>query len=306
VTPATESAEVAEHGRKGRPMDFFEDRIADFVDRERELRRFQAMFDSSDRPVLMVRGPSGQGKTSLRARMSDECRRRALPVAHVEWANRPLDPMTIMRLIRSAFGEARFPPRPPVTKERPPGALSVSVADGARLEDSIVDVMAGIYLKDSHLAIGRSDSAHERGEELAMASGVFFAELAAVFADQPAVVFLDGLERATPETRAWVVGELIHATAARRLAAVRVVLFGRDTLELERVVRQRIDEMELAPLERTHVVEYLRRRGLETTDAPLVAEVLVNATAGVPLQIAIHVDRLLNSRQGASGESDPR
>jgi len=60
-------------------------RLAEFVDRDEEMRRFRTMLKSSDKPIMVVWGEAGIGKTSLLARMIHECAVRNLRKSEIVW-----------------------------------------------------------------------------------------------------------------------------------------------------------------------------------------------------------------------------
>ena len=52
-------------------------RLAEFVDRTSEMDRFCRMLQTGEKPVMIVSGDSGCGKSSLLARMVHECSLRS-------------------------------------------------------------------------------------------------------------------------------------------------------------------------------------------------------------------------------------
>jgi hypothetical protein len=64
-----------------------ERRLAGFVDRVSEMERFSEMLDTREKPIMIVWGESGLGKTSLFFRMIHECAERKLRKAEVVWTD---------------------------------------------------------------------------------------------------------------------------------------------------------------------------------------------------------------------------
>jgi putative ribosome biogenesis GTPase RsgA len=77
-----------------------ERRLAEFVDREDELRCFCRLLDDGGRSVMTVCGDGGVGKSSLLARMIHECALRRVRKSEVTWTDtRNHDYLGVMRKI---------------------------------------------------------------------------------------------------------------------------------------------------------------------------------------------------------------
>src|SRR5258708_4773871 len=90
---------------------FLQQRLARFVDRESEMSSFCRMLDDVawPRPILVVWGEGGMGKSSLLMRMIHECSLRALSKAEVGWTDtRNHDYLGVMRKIRDDVGASNF------------------------------------------------------------------------------------------------------------------------------------------------------------------------------------------------------
>ena len=87
-----------------------ERRLKEFVDRDRELAAFCKMFVSDEKPIMMVWGEVGIGKTSMMMRMVHECAARRMRKAEVVWKDTsPHDYLAVMRKIRDDVGLEHFP-----------------------------------------------------------------------------------------------------------------------------------------------------------------------------------------------------
>ena len=64
-----------------------EQKLARFVDRSAEMENFIRMLEDASwpRPIMIVWGDGGMGKSSLILRMKHECSLREINKAHVEW-----------------------------------------------------------------------------------------------------------------------------------------------------------------------------------------------------------------------------
>ena len=82
-----------------------ERRLAAFVDRKSEMARFCDMLETGDKPIMVVWGEAGLGKTSLFFRMLHECKERNLRKAELVWSDtRDYDYLAVMCKIRDYLG----------------------------------------------------------------------------------------------------------------------------------------------------------------------------------------------------------
>src|SRR5256885_10177320 len=89
----------------------WEQRLAQFVDREAQVNSFCRMLEAPDwpRPIMVVWGDGGIGKSSLLFRLVHECSLRNLKKAEVFWTEtRNHDYLAVMRKIRDDVGASRF------------------------------------------------------------------------------------------------------------------------------------------------------------------------------------------------------
>ena len=86
------------------------DVLAAFVDRQAELGRFCEMLENDEKPIMIVWGDVGIGKSSLLARLIHECALRKLRRAEVFASkNRFNSYLEILRKIRDDLGPELFP-----------------------------------------------------------------------------------------------------------------------------------------------------------------------------------------------------
>lgn len=286
-----------------------ERRLAEFVDREAEMDLFCRMLDTGERPVIVVEGEGGVGKSSLLARMVHECALRTLRKSEIVWTDtRRHDYLAVMRKVRDDVGVTWFEeftdlvnfftvPRYEMTL-RVETAGTINVAHHAHIEGSSIGSIAGVLIKDAMIVVPRADMAVPETERMARLTDRFIASLAAAASSGPTIVlFFDAVEKMTLDTRAWIWTELLGALRTGTLTNVRVVLCGREHQAIDRDLSLFVEHAALRPLALENVVEYLARRGVSQSDRLPVATALLVATAGNPLQLATCVDGYLRMRQ---------
>src|SRR5207253_10582139 len=86
------------------------DVLAAFVDRHLELSRFCEMLESDEKPIMIVWGDDGIGKSSLLARLIHECASRKLHKSEVFVSKSRFNSyLEILRKIRDDLGPELFP-----------------------------------------------------------------------------------------------------------------------------------------------------------------------------------------------------
>ncbi len=279
-----------------------EQRLARFVDREGEMRSFCRMLDDSDlsRPVMVVWGEGGMGKSSLLLRMMHECSLRSLIKAEIIFSNtRDQSYLAVMRKIRDDVGAPKFGqftqlvnfyynPKAPQRIDLVVDAKGpVSVAESATISPGgRVDTMAGIVIKDAMFVMARPDLAIPDSERMARLTDQFINELDAAASERKIVVFLDAIEKAPDSTQRWVWEELVGALGHDHLANVRFVIGTRSKPKIEEDWSSLVEQRELAPLKLEHIREYMIKRGIDPNEAAVAARWVLASTGGNPLKVA--------------------
>jgi hypothetical protein len=298
---------------------FLQQRLARFVDRESEMSSFCGMLDEGGwpRPILVVWGEGGMGKSSLLMRMIHECSLRALNKAEVGWTDtRNHDYLAVMRKIRDDvgvgdFGEftklVNFFTVPQYRLEVVVGTnASTEVAKGATFGPNaqvgfmggVVVQEGGIVIKDLMLTDPRNDLGISEGERMARLTDQFVQELNAAASKGKIVIFLDAIEKATDATQRWVWGELFGALREDRLANVFIVIGGRNQPAIDERWRSLVEERRLGPLKREHIIECLIKRGVDLDAAAqgMAADIILGLTQGNPFNVANAVETLSRSQ----------
>jgi hypothetical protein len=266
------------------------------------------MLQGGGKPVMVVWGGSGIGKSSLMARMIHECAQSNIRKAEVIWTDtRNHNYLGIMRKIRDDIGTDAFRPFTDLINYYtvPHYELKISyeggfikVAEGARIESSATGDIAGILIKDVMLNAPRSDMDVPEDERRMRLTDLFLECLATATQKERLVIFFDAVEKMSPDTEKWVSNELVAAISAGRLANVMLILCGQKKLELGESWLF-AEEAELKPLSREHVVEYLAKRGVDEALREPIAIILMDVTKGKLADIANHVESFLRTSKNS-------
>jgi hypothetical protein len=276
------------------PADFF-------VNRDEELQRFLA---PSGKPVLVVCGQNGVGKSALRRRMETECTAR---MVLVEWRKtRPYDHVGVMMCVAeaavAAFDEfhallARFE-----SAERTytfQAAGPIDIARGAQLQNVGNVTMAAVNIEQFVTGLTNSSVAANRMVQLTTA---FLKCLAGSTAAEPLVIFFDAFEMADVGTKDWLWNEFAAALEDAGLRQVRLVIFTSEKPAIDSSLQRHVDVLSLEPLSTQHIVDYMQRRGVSAPQEALgmFAEGVISLAGGNMGNIVTAVEAML-ARQTAAG-----
>lgn len=288
-------------------------RLAEFVDREDEMRRFVLMLEEGDKRIMIVCGGSGLGKSSLLAKMIHECGLRGLRMAEVVWTDtRPLDYLDLMQKVCdgldpgafSGFGDLvnSFTSKNYELVVKVEGAGGVRVAEGARIQDAVVGDVAGIVVKDFTINAPRLDMAVPEPQRMVQLTDRFVGDLKACLGRGRIVLFLDAVEKMSADTRKWLWGELLTLVRDSALDNLTVVLCGQGRPELDRDWELCVEVAEVQPLKLHDIVEYLAKRGVTETHRDALGAMLLVSTGGRVAEIAKNVDAFLKLQARSGGD----
>jgi hypothetical protein len=297
---------------------------ATFVDREAILGRFDDMrHGRAAQQVLWVHGRTGTGKTMLVHQMAERCDGEA--TSHrpliLEWRDtRRLGYLEAMRMIRdqidtpalfTLFNEKanQLTQREYTAKiEFDVGDIrDVKVLPDGTIENSDLSIHVGheVEVKDLHLNLVVDDDEANEGRVRRELSAAFLPCLAAAARQCPCVILLDGVEKADPATRSWVLEELVERLWTGDLPQTLVVITSWDEPP-EDIANRMFDLVDVLPLEgfaADHVLEYLKRRVPDVPEdvaGALVTMVLGNSQGGLPIEVAKVVNNFIRQARGAS------
>jgi len=285
-----------------------ERQLAEFVDRSAEMTTFKHILDTGDPPIMVVWGQGGVGKSYLLAKMIHECAQREILKAEVVWTDtRSKDYLAIMRKIRDDIGLEYFNPFTDLVnyytspqyelKIKVEGSINTNI--NPNIKDATTGDIAGIIIKDLMIPEPRKDMAVPEEEKLARLTDIFIENfdkaLKALAVEKPFVVFMDAVEKMSNDTHKWIWEELFACVGDGRLSNIRFVLCGRQEPPQENASEMRliIEQTQLKPLEHEHIVQYLEKRSIDSSNHDELALMLMVSTEGNPLQIANSVDAFL-------------
>jgi hypothetical protein len=284
------------------------DVLAAFVDRQAELGRFCEMLENDEKPIMIVWGDDGIGKSSLLARLIHECASRKLRKAEVFASKSRFNSyLEILRKIRDDLGPELFPnftqlvnylfpnpgqPRAPIKIDIGGGAQSV--LERAKLENvTIHGDVAGVIIKDCMINVPDETMKIPPEDRMNLLTEKFLKDLAPVVQNEMLVVLFDDIQELTDETYKWLWAGIISALEEGRLKNIRFVLCGRTKPQLEGAAALSVKEAPLQPLGLPDIENYVSRRGLVEAERALMSQMLLATTKGIPLQVAISLDAYL-------------
>ena len=281
------------------------DVLAAFVDRQAELGRFCEMLENDEKPIMIVWGDDGIGKSSLLLRLIHECASRKLRKAEVFASKTRFNTyLEILRKIRDDLGPELFPnftqlvnclfpnplqPRAPIKIDIGGGAQSV--LERAKLENvTIHGDVAGVIIKDFMINVPDPSMNIPLQDRMNLLTTEFLKDLAPIVQNEMLVVLFDDIQELTDETYKWLWEGIISALEEGRLKNIRFVLCGRAKPQLEGAAVLSVKEAPLQPLGLSDVENYLDRIGHVEEGRLAAAQMLWAASGGVPLKVAKAVD----------------
>jgi hypothetical protein len=281
------------------------DVLAAFVNRQAELGRFCEMLESDEKPIMIVWGDDGMGKSSFLARLIHECASRKLRKAEVFVSKSRFNSyLEILRKIRDDLGPELFPnftqlvnylfpsplqPRAPIKIDIGPGAISV--LERAKLENvTIHGDVAGVIIKDCMINVPDPNLNISLQDRMNLLTAEFLKDLAPIVQNEMLVALFDDIQELTDETYKWLWAGIISALEEGRLKNIRFVLCGRTKPQLERAAALRVKEAPLQPLGLSDIETYLERSGHVPDGRAVVAQMLLAGSKGIPLEVALQLD----------------
>jgi len=285
------------------------DVLAAFVDRQAELGRFCEVLESDEKPIMIVWGDVGIGKSSLLARLIHECALRRLRKAEVFASKTRFNTyLEILQKIRDDLGPELFPnftqlknhfypdprqPRPTVKIEI---SGAQSVLERARLENvTIHGDVAAVIIKDNMINVPDPTMNMPPQHRMNLLTDEFLKDLAPIVQNEILVVLFDDIQELTDETYKWLWEGIISALEEGRLKNIRFVLCGRVKPPLQDAAALSVKEAPLQPLGLPDIEAYLERSGHVVEGRSDVAKMMLLYTKGVPLQVALQLDAWFQS-----------
>jgi hypothetical protein len=229
-----------------RPQDIRPQRdLSTFVNRASEVWNFRRMNRAGQRPIMIVTGEEGIGKSELVYKMVEVCARRNIKNSAVVWTDlRFYDYVGVMCKIRDAISNDCF------------GYFSQLVAEQRTNRDQSEEYHERGALTGLN-GPSRSELAQQRMGDLTEA---FVLCLAEATKDDKVIILLDYAEKITEETSKWIWGGLFMAAADGKLPNVRFVLCAERAPKVKLDLLELVRNFELQPFTRRYIVKYLKKR----------------------------------------------
>ncbi|HVM83258.1 MAG TPA: hypothetical protein VMW18_05165 [Candidatus Binatia bacterium] len=282
--------------------------LAEFVNREDEVKAFIRLLEDGTRTVLAVWGEGGVGKTSLQAKMKHELALRSLRKAEIAWNDTyNYDYLAIMRKLRDDCGVDHFKSFTDLVNyfTVPEYNLNINLQGGvnvlqdAKLENTQVRDITGIVIKDLMLDKPRTDKDVPEAERVMRLTDAFIPGLAAATAGAPFVIFMDAAEKMADKTRSWIWDGLLTHARDGKLPGVKFVICGRAEPKPDASFKYTCQVRQLQPLKLEHIEAYLEKRGLK--QGREFAMLLLAVSKGNILELSNQVDAYLNLMEAAQG-----
>jgi len=266
-----------------------------FVDRERALHRFREMLAGQDPALaLVVRGPTGIGKTWLVRRLHHEAQILSFPVSDIDFASgEAFDDLLMVHRVALALGSGHFDTLNKTLEkatelqvvlkiESSPGGGDVTFLGDTEIHG---DVAGRDIIKGNTFNL-QADSPETRRIWQERINETFFADLERLGLAKGAVLQFDSFELATKEASSWVKNRLLGRIGEGKLPGVRVVIAGEHVPRLQSAWHGLVAELHLDPLPAAEVRRYLRdKRQLVISEANVAT--IYEITSGRPNLVAL-------------------
>lgn len=217
------------------------------VNRHDEIAHFQRMVDGRTPRFWFIQGDSGLGKSCLLDYLMDEvCAAKDIP--YVLFDFKDATPTFIHLAVQTVH---RVGVIPYTVTDR---CLHDFGASGVTIDVRGVRAVAGRV----DIGIDASSLGRLSREQMAAWHYRFAEALLADLPDAPAVLFFDTFEKASSETREWLIQVLLPLLAATR-KRVAVVMAGQQTPPDERAWRRHLEHTRLTGLSTADWTDYAQR-----------------------------------------------
>jgi len=283
-----------------------------WTNREEELATLAQMVRGEiPQRVFAIRANAGYGKSWLIDRMEDWCHQQGIPCMRMDF-DRSREGVTVSaevaleKAVESLHGtvaiERETVVRLIVDWRAGTAPGTVEVGGRAEFKETMwYGDIAGFIVKDLHVyATGEGESPALRRRRATKR----FCDSLPAFTTQPAVWLVDTCERADPDTRDWLCGEVVGRIARRELPLV-LVLAGRPEFimksapegmgfDLKPEWRHAVYQHTLTPFDAFKTQQLVKHVGLNLTEDAL--GLLLVTTGGVPQDLVYTIERYAQER----------
>jgi hypothetical protein len=283
--------------------------LENFVNRTEEFQKFQTVTKISPRErsynFLAFYGIAGIGKSWLMYRLHFECKRRNLTVGRLKLEDDRLnDPIRIMVELVEQLGEEKFPAWIKIKREwnSISGLLNSSgenLASGSTLNVTSTkdvtfekDVIAGNKIETHYQISGDVKTpAQQNPEEYKHAlTQSFLKDLSELLQHGSVIFLIDNFdsENLASRTREWIMENLLDKPRSAKGYGVLAVITSSRELDSSiyfDVLQSDTEFEEILPLEREHIIEYMKIKKIPENIIQREIDLLFQRTQGIPKRV---------------------
>jgi hypothetical protein len=283
--------------------------LADFVDRESEMRLFESFLGERSRFILFCTGQGGMGKTRLTLKMQLEARRRRILTVSLDCDESSSYPVLLDQAARGvsellrrnpneAFPRLQSARRSWLEQKRRlsidmQGSIHGEAGTGAGLRETSVQEMVGTKIVIGDIIMNGGGAAGLENDVLYAMSDAFFDDLKEIEFGS-LLLFFDHVEKLTSEDRRWLDREFFKRCCENHHGSVQIVLSSRPEFMPSEIWKGLMVQLELRPVNADVVRDYLTRHRYALPFAEPAAKVLHSQTGGMMRCVAEAVERLLS------------
>jgi len=285
--------------------------LESFVDRISECQKFTSTAELHPRErnnnFLAFYGSTGVGKSWLMHRLHFECKKRKLAVGRLKLENDRLnDPVRIMIDIVEQIGENKFETWAKV-KQRWNSIFGSEIDQSSNSTMNVanerdVNIQGDAVAGNKYQISGDIQTPAQRNPEdyKNTLTQNFLKDLSELLQREPVVFLLDNLdnENLAPRTREWILENLLDKPRTAKGYGVLAAITSNQELNSSiyfDILESDTENDEILPLEREHVIEYMRVRKIPEYIIEKEIDAFVQRTQGVPKKVFEEITLILKA-----------
>ena len=293
-----------------------------FVNRIDECRKFTSTAESHPKErnnFLVFYGSTGIGKSWLMYRLLFECKKRRLTVVRLRLEDdRINDSVRMMAEIIEQIGKDKFESWVKVQQRWNSISLGTEfdIATSSTINvanERDVTIQGDAVAGNKYLISGDiKTSAQKNPEDYKSAlTQNFLKSLSELLQREPVIFLLDNLdsENLASQTREWILENLLDKPRAAKGYGVLAVITSKKELDSSfyfDTLQYDTASEEIFPLERDHIVEYMRVRKIPESIIERDIDTLVQKTQGIPQKVVEEISLKLSALKTMSKSSTGR